>query len=64
MNKIELKKSIMKFAEDGLIKYLDMTSIEAKEKIATSRISIAFDRAPDIVAHYSQEQLVSEVLGY
>jgi|GEM_PF-3557968 len=63
MSKVELKRSILKFAEDGLIKYLDMTSEQAKEKVANSTISIAFDRAPDVVAHYSQEQLVSEVLG-
>ena len=58
VNKIELKRSILKFAEDGLIKYLSVTREEAKNYIKKSTIEKSIDRAPDVVAHYSQEQLV------
>ncbi len=58
MNKAELKKSIFKFAEDGLIKYLNISREEAKEYIKKSTLEKSIDRAPDVVSHYSQEQLV------
>lgn len=57
-----LKAKIIKFAEDGLIKHLDLTRVEAKRYVSSSNLIKAIDRAPAVVAHYSQEQLVSYIV--
>lgn len=62
MTNYALKNNILEFAEDGIIQYLNVSREKAKEYIRKSTIEISINRAPDIVAHYSQEQLVSEIL--
>ena len=62
MSHNELKRTIIRFAEDGLVKYVGMTSEQAKNKVKQSTLEKSIDRAPDIIAHYSQEQLVAAVI--
>lgn len=62
MTSYAVKNNILKFAEDGIIQYLNVSREKAKEYIRKSTIETSINRAPDIVAHYSQEQLVSEIL--
>lgn len=61
MSKI-LKRKILRFAEDGLVKHLNITKLEAKNYVSSSNLGKAIDRTPDVVAHYSQEQLVSYII--
>lgn len=62
MDDVLLKNKIFKFAEDGLVKHFDMTRVEAHNRVQKSKLEIAINRAPDVVAHYSQEQLVTYVM--
>lgn len=62
MSHRELKITIMRHAENGLVKYMHMTHQEAKQKVRESTLEKAIDRAPDLLTHYSQEQLVAAVI--
>jgi hypothetical protein len=53
---------ILSNAENGLVQLTGMSRQEAQLAVKNSTLGVSIDRAPDIVAHYSQEQLVCEVL--
>lgn len=62
MSHRELKITILRHAENGLVKYMQMSHQEAKQKVRQSSLEKSIDRAPDVLAHYSQEQLVAAVI--
>ena len=62
MSHTELKATLIRHAEDGLVKYMNMTQLVAKKKVRESSLEKSIDRAPDVLAHYSQEQLVATVI--
>lgn len=58
----QLKRDILSYAEEGVVKYFNLSRDDAKLKVESSSIEASFNRAPDVVAHYSQEQLVHIVM--
>jgi len=58
----ELKKRTVSRVVDGLINYLGVTESEAVKLVENAGIEEMVEIAPDLMLHYSKEQLVYDIL--
>lgn len=58
----ELKKEIMDYAIETLTTRLNYTQDEAISCVKKSKIEESIEKVPDIIAHYSEEQLLYALL--